>query len=89
VNVLDIGDSELSPDPFIEDDDGLDTEARNDEKFNDTQLENGVKTLHPIDGKDLDPTETTMQADNSHIPDISRTNDNRLKTHSKYEPNFP
>jgi hypothetical protein len=46
--VLDIGDSELSPDildPDLDDEHGLET--RNGENFNNT-LENNVKTLHPI-----------------------------------------
>ena len=53
-------------------------------------MENNVKTLHPMGNKDLEPTDQTMLADPTdvHLPEINLT-DNRLKTHSKYEPKFP
>jgi len=40
--------------------------------------------------KDLEPAEQAMlaEAGDVHLPEINRT-DNRLKTHSKYEPKFP
>ena len=64
--------------------------TRQNPEFNDTSLENNVKTLHPMGNKDLEPTEQAMLAedDGVHLPDINRT-DNRNNTHSKYEPKFP
>ena len=53
-------------------------------------MENNVKTLHPMGNKDLEPAEQAMLAEGAdvHLPDINPM-DNRLKTHSKYEPKFP